>query len=209
MPRQNRVNPFGEIVATPQRGLLMGNRGILHDAQQQIVRPWAHRNWIICALEFRGRRRVLMQPGHYTELFFLDEATALAAGHRPCGECRRAALDAYRSALAAATGEWLTPAAIDRRLNVARLAWRPDRRRRQQRTLVVDPAVLPAGALVSAGRDAWLWYADRLWRWSAEGYGAPQRPDPAVTYRCLTPQPSLDALRHGYRPLLHPTLASV
>ena len=90
MPRQNRVTPFGEIVATPERGTFMGNRGVLHDAEGRIRRAWQLKRWIVCVLEFRGRKRQVMTPGRYTELFFLDEATALAAGHRPCAECRHA-----------------------------------------------------------------------------------------------------------------------
>src|SRR5499427_5932894 len=89
MPRQNRVNPLGEIVAAPDRGLFMGNRGCLHDAQGNIRRAWQLERWIVCLLEFKGRKRRVMTQGHYTELFFLDEATAFAAGHRPCAECRR------------------------------------------------------------------------------------------------------------------------
>ena len=89
MPRQNRVTPFGDIVATPARGRFMGNRGCLHDASGRLVRQTRLNAWIYCLLEFKGRRRALMQPGRYTELFFLDEATALAAGHRPCAECQR------------------------------------------------------------------------------------------------------------------------
>ena len=90
MPRQNRVTPFGEIIATPERGTFMGNRGVLHDAEGRIRRAWQVKRWIVCVLEFRGRKRTVMTPGPYTELFFLDEATALAAGHRPCAECRHA-----------------------------------------------------------------------------------------------------------------------
>src|SRR5580658_8982867 len=89
MPRQNRVTPFGYLSATPERGTFMGNRGVLHDSEGTIKRPWQVKRWLICVLEFRGRKRTVMTPGHYTELFFLDEATALAAGHRPCAECRR------------------------------------------------------------------------------------------------------------------------
>src|SRR3954468_18219668 len=89
LPRQNRVTPFGDIVANPARGTLMGNRGCLHDASGRIVRPFRLTNWIYCLLEFKGRHRQVMSPGRYTELFFLDEATALAAGHRPCAECQR------------------------------------------------------------------------------------------------------------------------
>src|SRR5690349_3427993 len=90
MPRQNRVTPWGDLVATPERGTFLGNRGVLHDAAGQVVRPWQVKRWLVCVLEFRGRQRTVMAPGRYTELFFLDEATALAAGHRPCAECRHA-----------------------------------------------------------------------------------------------------------------------
>jgi hypothetical protein len=89
MPLRNRVTPFGDIIATEARGLLFGNRGVLHDAEGILVRAWQVRRWIDCRLEFKGRRRPLLRPGRFTELFFLDEATALAAGHRPCAECRR------------------------------------------------------------------------------------------------------------------------
>ena len=101
MPFQNRVTPFGEIVAVPERGTMMGNRGILHDGHQRIRRPWAGKPWICCVLEFQGRRDPVMAPGRYTRLFFLDEPTALAAGHRPCAFCRRGAYNAFRSAWAA------------------------------------------------------------------------------------------------------------
>ncbi len=96
MPLQNRVTPFGEIVAESGRGLFMGNRGILHDDDRRIVRRWQGRRWITCLTEFRGIRRVVMRPHSYTELFFLDEATALGAGHRPCAECRRADFRRFR-----------------------------------------------------------------------------------------------------------------
>ncbi|MET0192678.1 MAG: hypothetical protein ABW200_04810, partial [Hyphomicrobiaceae bacterium] len=97
MPLQNRVTPAGEIIATPHRGLMMGNRGgCFHRPDQTLkARRWATRQWIACLLDFKGRRRQLMQPNRYTELFFLDEATALAAGHRPCFECRRASATCF------------------------------------------------------------------------------------------------------------------
>src|SRR5262245_2769345 len=98
MPRQNRVTPFGEIIATPERGTFMGNRGVLDDETGKIRRTWQVRRWLLCVLEFRGRHRTVMTPGHYTELFFLDEATGLAAGHRPCFECRRDRFRAFQEA---------------------------------------------------------------------------------------------------------------
>src|SRR4051794_18491489 len=101
MPRQNRVAPSGEIIAPPERGTMMGNRGVLHDAGGRIHRPWRLRRWLLCRLEFKGRHRIVMTPSRWTELFFLDEATGLAAGHRPCCECRRVRFVAFREAWAA------------------------------------------------------------------------------------------------------------
>ena len=111
MPRQNRVTPFGEIVAVPERGTLMGNRGVIHADDGSHRREWQVRRWIACRLEFKGRRRPVRQPRRWTELFFLDEATALAAGHRPCAECRRERYDEFRAA-------WIeiNPVASDRKL---------------------------------------------------------------------------------------------
>src|SRR3954452_20407662 len=100
MPRQNRVTPSGEIVAVPERGTVMGNRGRLHDERGCIRRPWQVKRWLLCRLEFNGRHRVVMAPDRYTELFFLDEATGLAAGHRPCFECRRQSYNAFADAWA-------------------------------------------------------------------------------------------------------------
>src|SRR4029450_8987970 len=105
MPRQNRVTPRGEIIATTARGTLMGNRGCLHDDQDHPLRQYQVRRWLICVLDFKGRRRAPMPPGHYTSLFFLDEATALAAGHRPCAECQRARFDDFRRHWAVANPE--------------------------------------------------------------------------------------------------------
>src|SRR6516162_1328107 len=98
MPRQNRVTPFGELIETPERGTFMGNRGVLHDAAGHGRRAWQMKRWLVCVLDFRGRKRPVMTPGRYTELFFLDEATALAAGHRPCAECRHIRFIAFCNA---------------------------------------------------------------------------------------------------------------
>ncbi len=122
MPRQNRVNPFGEIIATQDRGMFMGNRGVLHDQEGRIQRAWQGKRWLVCVLEFRGRKPQVMSPGHYTELFFLDEATALAAGHRPCAECRRERFNAFRDAWRLAEDSHPPTAdEIDNRLHAERL----------------------------------------------------------------------------------------
>ena len=126
MPRQNRVTPVGEIVAVPERGTIMGNRGNLHDDNGNIQRAWRGNRWIVCALAFRGRKRTVMTPGEYTELFFLDEATALAAGHRPCAECRRARFIAFCNTwkvanLKAGGVTKLTATLIDKQLHAERV----------------------------------------------------------------------------------------
>src|SRR5262249_37631086 len=126
MPRRNRVTPFGEIIACPERGTFMGNRGILHDRCGDVRRAWQVRRWLVCVLEVRGRQGTIMAPNRYTELFFLDEATALAAGHRPCFECRRAWFLAFRDAWAKGNCVGSDPgairaAAIDDRLHAERL----------------------------------------------------------------------------------------
>jgi hypothetical protein len=190
MPMQNRVTPLGEIVATPERGLLYGNRGCLHDADGRVVRHHVGRRWIACALAFKGRRRFpLLQPGRYTGLFFLDEATALAAGHRPCAECRRAD---YRR-LCAAIG--LDRAdAIDERLHAERLGAR--------RT--VDVRDLPDGAFVLQDAPR-LVLGDALLRWTPGGYDDP-RPRRGRA-ELVTPPLLVDALRSGYEPLVHPRIS--
>src|SRR5437879_1969205 len=120
MPRQNRVTPFGQIVATPERGDFMGNRGVIHDRDGRIRKPWRVKRWLICLLQFKGEKRAVMTPGLYTELFFLDEATALAAGHRPCALCRRERYNAFRDAWH--VGETRPSAiAIDERLHTERM----------------------------------------------------------------------------------------
>ena len=203
MPLQNRVTPFGEIVATPERGAWMGNRGCLHDDKRTLTRRrWTTRAWIVCLTEFKGRRRTPMTPGRYTELFFLDEATALAAGHRPCAECRRADYLRFRDAGAAGRGVeagTLRAAAMDEALHAERR--RPLRERPR-----LDPADLPDGAFVlrdadaeTEPRTAWLVRGGLVRPWSAGGYGAPETigGGPAVL---LTPPSTLAALAAGYPP---------
>ncbi|HZH26000.1 MAG TPA: hypothetical protein VEY95_02350 [Azospirillaceae bacterium] len=210
MPHRNRVTPFNELVAVPDRGLFLGNRGCLHDASGTIRRRWAGRAWICCLTRFKDRRRALMQPGRYTELFFLDEATALAAGHRPCAECRRDRYDAFRAAWARAhpvahpvdgSGKgWRAPS-IDRVLHAARTA---------QGRWTADPARLPDGAMIVRPDDpnAWLVLGGRLLRWSPSGYDmAVARPHGPVDV--LTPEPLVAVLREGYSPHLHPSAAQV
>ena len=202
MPLQNRVTPYGQIVATPERGTLFGNRGgRFHDPSTRSLfkRRFVSRRWICCELAFKGRRRTVFGQG-YTELFFLDEATALAAGHRPCFECRRADALRFRDAFARANGLPALPLAdeMDARLHSERLASRPR---------LVDWWQLPDGAMIGDGRDAWLIAHGLALLWSAAGYRSrlgPQNRE-AGELRLLTPPSIVAALRAGFTPRLHET----
>jgi hypothetical protein len=210
MARRNRVTPTGDIVATPERGTVMGNRGVLHDADGDVRRAWQLERWIVCVLAFRGRRRQVMTPGRYTELFFLDEATALAAGHRPCAECRRGRFDAFRRAWAAdkgSGGSLPTASEIDGRLHAERVA--PDG---TQRTFAADLDGLPDGVFVrhpDLGETAYLVWGSGLLAWSAGGYPAQIARPSGLEVRVLTPASTVGAIRAGYTPDLHPTAQSI
>jgi hypothetical protein len=206
MPRQNRVTPTGEIIATPERGTFMGNRGVLHDVHGRIRRPWQLKRWILCLLEFRRRKRQVMAPGHYTELFFLDEATGLAAGHRPCAECRRDRFNAFRRAWRAgnpglAGTEDVTASTLDQRLHADRVA------DGSQRTFTADLDGLPDGVFVRPGGDegAWLLWAGALLAWSPAGYGEHRTRPRRERVSVLTPRWTVEAIRAGYVPVVHPS----
>ncbi len=192
MPLQNRVTPLGELIATPERGLVYGNRGRLHDERGIIRREWQVKRWISCRLEFRGRYRAggPMAPNRYTGLFFLDEATALAAGHRPCAECRNAD---YRSFLA---------------LTDAPRADELDARLHAERGHLHESELdeLPDGAFVELERDPWLVLGTELLRWAPGGYSE-RRPRFSGRVDLVTPPTSLQVLASGWNgslPLVHP-----
>jgi hypothetical protein len=199
VPLQNRVTPLSELVATPERGLVYGNRGCLHDAAGRIRRRYAGRRWIACRLRFRGwHRSPLLQPGKFTELFFLDEATAFAAGHRPCALCRREDYVRFGELWDGERGA----DAIDARLHEERLAGRAQRHH--------DAALdtLPDGAFVLRDGAPWLVLRAELRRWTPAGY-TERAPRPAGARALLITPPSLVAiLRAGWQgavPLLHPS----
>ena len=204
MTRQNRVTPFGKIVAVPERGTFMGNRGVLHDEEGRIRRAWQLKRWIVCVLEFRGREREVMTPGRYTELFFLDEATALAAGHRPCAECRHARFLDFCTAWGQAHPDGGTPAQeIDDRLHAERVA--PDR---SKRTIEAAVDELPDGVFVAVptwGEEAYLVRGDELLAWSHGGYRERRRRPNGEKVRVLTPPSTVESIRAGYAPEVHPS----
>lgn len=202
MGLQNRVRPDGEIIATSARGTFMGNRGILHDDNKRIVRHSRGNMWLICQLEFNGRRQEVMHPNRYTQLFFLDEAVALAAGHRPCGECRRQHYRAYIDAMNVDNDTPISSAGdLDKQLNASRRA--------QRRTAPVES--LPDGAFISLGEEDFrLVWGGSLYRWSPDGYSDPTpiAGSDITEATVITPELSLRALRHGYPVTVHPSITT-
>ena len=196
---QNRVDPFGQIIRTPARGHWLGNRGLLHNQHQELVRPWKLKAWITCLLSFKGKKRVVMSPGLWTELFFFDEATAFAAGHRPCFECRRA--DAFRFKRAWLAGnpaygfdEKTLIREIDDILHHQRMAHDGSKVRFE-----AEFSALPNGTLIEMDGKAWLVYDGLVYPWSPGGYGAGV-PGPAGMVMVLTPASVVNAFRSGYVP---------
>ena len=199
MPHRNRVTPFGEIVALPDRGTLMGNRGVLLGDDGTHRRDWQVRRWIACRLEFKGRRRAIRQPRRWTELFFLDEATALAAGHRPCAECRR---EDYRRWQAHWPGHDTSADAMDLVLHADRLDGRA------KRTYEAALGELPDGVLVTRGAPApgaLLLWQGALRPWSPGGYGPPERARAEERVTVLTPRATVATIARGYAVSAHPS----
>ncbi len=202
MPLQNRVTPTGDIVSTPYRGLFTGNRGIIHDPATRTLlkRRWSSPAWITCLCEFRGWRRPVMGRRSWTELFFLDEATAFAAGHRPCFFCRRDDANRFRAAWEAGNDvSDIRAREIDAVLHGERL----ERGRKRLHPSPMPVKELPDGAMVQVGEESFLIVQGRALQWSMAGY---RKADGALDdAMLLTPPSTLRALRAGYRPVLHPS----
>jgi hypothetical protein len=202
VPLQNRVTPLGEIVAIPQRGMFTGNRGIIHDPRTRTLlsRRWTTKAWIVCVCEYKGVRRDVMGRRSWTELFFLDEATAFAAGHRPCFFCRREAAEAFRAAWAAGNGgERPYAAQMDDVLHRERLE--NGRKRLHPLPLPIDE--LPDGVVVASGTASYLIAGRRTFRWTETGY---QKHHHSLSNaKLVTPPSTVRALCAGYRPILHPS----
>jgi hypothetical protein len=212
MPLQNRVTPEGEIIETPHRGLLMGNRGGMIHLPDRTLGPrrWSSKQWIACALQFKGRHRTVMQPNAYTELFFLDEATALAAGHRPCFECRRADAERFAALWARTQGgpQRERAPAMDVLLHAERVD-----RLRGKRTFPARRADLPDGTFIRYAktqgvRATFLVAGSSLLTWHPSGYASLVTPSAiSEEVEVLTPRSIVAVLAAGYRPMLHPSAA--
>ncbi len=206
-PLQNRVTPAGEIVSDPGRGLLMGNRGCLHGPDRRLGSArWRSKRWICCVLDWQGIQRDPMPPGRWTALFFLDEATAFAAGHRPCACCRRQPFLSFAAAWRQAHGPDRRPSAdeMDARLHAERV----DSRSRRQLTRQALAGQLPDGVMIRHDGVAGLLAGGRLLPWSFAGYLAPVALRPGMQAELLTPPATVAVIAAGYRPLLHPSAAA-
>ena len=202
MPLQNRVTPTGDIVATPHRGLFTGNRGIIHDPATKTLlkRRWSSPAWITCVCEFRDWRRKVMGGRSWTELFFLDEATAFAAGHRPCFFCRRDDANRFRAAWEQGNGvKDVRAKEIDAVLHGERL----ERGKKRLHPLPMPVTQLPDGAMVQQGEESFLIAQGRARQWSMAGYRTAS--DAIEDAMLLTPPSTLRAMEAGYRPVLHPS----
>ena len=213
MPLQNRVTPLGEIIATPHRGTFTGNRGIIHDpATKTLTRRWASPAWLTCVCEYRGRRRVVMGGRSWTELFFLDEATAFAAGHRPCFFCRRDDANRFRAAWEA--GNRVSKLRADD-IDVVLHRERLEGRRKRLHPLPVPLLQLPDGAMVQAGEQSLMIAKQKALAWSPAGYREPEwASEPALKAAneramLLTPPSTLRAFAAGYEPVLHQSVKAM
>jgi len=205
MPLQNRVNPFGDIFRTHARGTMMGNRGgALHNSDREIVRNYKSRRWITCVLQFRGRYRKIMSEGRYTELFFLDEATSFAAGHRPCAECRRERYNAFRDAWWRLSKQASPPFAdeMDFELHPSRID------RGKKITYEATLRSLPNGCFVRVDGRPHLVWRGALLLWTPEGYASKVRSQDSVV-TVLTPKPIVGCFREGYVPEIHASWQSL
>jgi len=195
----NRVDPQGNIISTSARGAWMGNRGQLHDAGKLIKRPFKLKAWLICLLQFRGRHRPVMAPNQYTELFFMDEATAFAAGHRPCFECRRGAFNQFKSCwLKGNSGYGFGPktpiAQIDEVIHSERMDPQG-----HKITFAANPADLPDGTFIQLDNEPCLLAGQMIHRWTPFGYEPGMAP-PQQMVDVLTPQSTVNAFKAGYQP---------
>ena len=206
MSLMNRVNPFGELFETPAKGLFMGNRGILHDKEGELTsKRWAHKSWVTCALNFKDYKRTPKKrnPSEYTELFFLDEATAMAAGHRPCGQCRYKDFVRFIECWAKGNGlsDSISVKDVDTQLHKDRVT------RSREKVIRSEPIDdMPDGVFIELADEpgtAWLLWNGELLKWQEKGYGERRKRQVGLVVRVLTPESNVNAIAEGYRPHVH------
>ncbi|TCN74258.1 hypothetical protein EDB60_101131 [Vibrio crassostreae] len=195
MPLQNRVSPSGELLADNARGSWLGNRGILHNEKKEIIRPWKHKNWVLCELNFKERKRQVFSQNSYSELFFLDEATALSAGHRPCASCRRQRFDEFKQAWGAAQLSELKVEEIDKVLH-------QDRAIRGGKKVTYNEKLenLPNGVFVELEGKPWLIWRNELHEWHPDGYRARADIYGDLNVTVLTPKCMVEIIVAGFIP---------
>lgn len=206
MPLQNRVTPWGALETVSARGAWMGNRGILHDAQQRVVAPWRHPHWVTCRLEYKSVHRQVFSPHNYSELFFLDEATAFAAGHRPCAFCRRERFLEFKAGWRAANHPELAASALHVAQIDAQLHAERARRGGAKVTFAERLGLLPSGTFIALDGRACLIWRGALFAWLHTGYRAMERaPAADAEVTVLTPRSIVALFRHGFVPQVHPS----
>ena len=197
---QNRVDPYGNIIKTSARGTWMGNRGILHDDNQHVLRPYKLKAWITCLLEFRGRKRTVMAPHRYTELFFFDEATAFAAGHRPCFECRRQDYNRFKSFWLKGNPEY----GFDEKTSIQKIDDILHRERVNKDGSKVKHEEnlnsLPDGTFIELDGKPYMIFREAVYEWSPFGYDEKKRLPKAEKVTLLTPKSLVNTFRAGYVP---------
>lgn len=206
MPRQNRIDPFGNLMAASDRGTLMGNRGCLHDDDGTVRKAFARKAWVICRLSWKGIRRSVFSPGKYSELFFLDEATAFAAGHRPCNDCRSEHYKAFAAAFSRrpASGKRVLAEAMDLQIHADRVGTK-----KQKKTFRAELSSLPDGVMVllsQAMEAPRLLWKGQLFRWSFGGYADPVPAGKIGIVEVLTPASLCAVIAAGYRVDVHPSV---
>jgi hypothetical protein len=198
MPLQNRVNPYGEICFSENRGTFTGNRGVIHNGKQQIVRHFKVKRWIVCLLKYKHYQRKVMTPNRWTELFFLDEATALAAGHRPCTFCQRQRSLEFREHWVSANQEFfgISDIKVDAIDNILH----------EERMSVEKPFLpineLPDGVFVEFQEKPFLIFNEQLFEWSFGGYAAPIVKPENVVIKLITPLSTVRAIKNGFQPIM-------
>jgi hypothetical protein len=204
MPLQNRVDPWGKLHAVAARGTLTGNRGIIHNQAKEVVAQWRSKAWITCRLEWKEWWRPVMGRHSWTELFFLDEATAFAAGHRPCATCRRERFSEFKENWCAAQPT-MTASVLPRATEIDALLHAERVNRRGEKVTYEDElATLTDGTMISIGEDAYLVWRQHLLKWSFDGYVSGKIRRPALRrVRVLTPASIVCMFRSGFRPEVH------